>query len=375
MSDYFINQPSNEIPTGSTTELLRTSRSLAYHAALPFYQSAPLVSLPHLAQSLGVGQIYVKDEAFRFGLNAFKGLGVSYAVHQLLESRPELATFCTATDGNHGRAVAWAARLANKKSQVFVPQDTTAHRIAAIEREGGTVTRVSGNYDQACAAAELASRQVGWQLVQDTAWSGYEEIPGQIMAGYLTHFQELETTLHPLPSPKVDLVFLQAGVGSWAGAAVWYYLHRYGRQRPKLVIVEPSEAAGILASFRAGRRVSPVGSYQTIMAGLNCGIPSLIGWDILQNGTDATLGIGDEYAKQAMRALFYPTGTDARVVAGESGAAGLAGLLALLTEPKLLALKAELQLSEKSAVLLFNTEGATDPDRFAQIVGTGHRGQ
>jgi diaminopropionate ammonia-lyase len=161
MTDYFINQPSNKLPIGLTNDLLRTSQARSYHQALPSYQPTPLICLPALAQRLGVGGVYIKDEAHRFGLNAFKGLGASYAMHLLAQTRPELTTFCTATDGNHGRAVAWAAKLLGKQAQVFVPRDTTAQRIAAIETEGGTVIRVAGNYDQACTGQSPARLATG----------------------------------------------------------------------------------------------------------------------------------------------------------------------------------------------------------------------
>jgi diaminopropionate ammonia-lyase len=368
MKDYFIQQPSNEIPQNLTTKILEESNALAYHTSLMAYQSTPLVQLPDLAKQFKVGHIYVKNEAFRFGLNAFKGLGASYAIHKIIKNNKEITTFCTATDGNHGRAVAWAAQLAGKKSVIFVPRDTTPNRMSAIEKEGGKVIKINGNYDETCAFAEATSLKEGWQLVQDTAWAGYEEIPAQIMAGYLTHFQELENSLHTLPKPKIDIVFLQAGVGSWAGAAVWYYLNRYGVNRPKLVIVEPYEAAGILASFQANERVNPTGNYETIMAGLNCGIPSSTAWEILKNGVDAAIKVEDTYSEQAIRALFYPKGDDLSIVAGESGVGGLAGFMCLMTDDNKKELKEKLQIDEKTSILFYNTEGATDIDNFNKII-------
>lgn len=370
MSNYFINEPNNEITISLTTEILEKSKPLPYHQSLPNYQSTPLVSLPNLAKNYGVANIYVKNEAFRFGLNAFKGLGASYAIHKLLEKQSNITTFCTATDGNHGRAVAWAAHLAGKKSVVFVPRDTTQNRMIAIEKEGAKVIKIDGNYDETCAFAEESSLKNGWTLVQDTAWQGYEEIPAQIMAGYLTHFQELESSLHILPKPMVDIVFLQAGVGSWAGAAIWYYLNRYGKNRPKIVVVEPYEAAGILASFKAQKRVMPNGSFETIMAGLNCGIPSSSAWAIIKNGADMSIKIEDEYAEKAIRTLYYPLENDESIIAGESGVGGLAGFMALMTASNTLELKEKLGIAEKTSILFYNTEGATDLDGFNRIVKT-----
>ncbi|MGB5554330.1 MAG: pyridoxal-phosphate dependent enzyme, partial [Flavobacteriaceae bacterium] len=285
--EYFINDPLNKLVPSPTTDILGQGSAIEYHRSLEVYKPTPLVKLPNLAKQYGVANIYVKDESHRFGLGAFKGLGATYAIHKLLEKRSDIETFCTATDGNHGRAVAWASKIANKKCVVFVPRDTTESRIEAIKNEGATVIKIDGNYDETCAHAEKLSIEEDWQLVQDTAWENYEEIPAQIMAGYVTEFQELEDSLNGLPKPKVDFVFLQAGVGSWAASGIWYYLNRYGSNRPKIVIVEPWEADGILASFKVGKRINPTGNLQTAMAGLNCGIPSLSAWEIIKTGADA----------------------------------------------------------------------------------------
>ena len=370
MTDYFINSPNNTVNSTLTTTILGQSSAIDYHRSLSTYQPTPLISLPNLALSYNVGAIYVKDEAHRFGLNAFKGLGVSYAVHKILERNPDIDTFCTATDGNHGRAVAWASKIAHKKAVIFVPEDTAASRISAIEGAGATVVKVAGDYDETCAFAEKTSIEEGWQLVQDTAWENYEEIPAQLMAGYLTHFQELENNLHSLPIPKIDVVFLQAGVGSWASSAIWYYLNRYGNNRPKIVIVEPYEADGILSSFKAGKRIKPTCTFRTIMAGLNCGIPSLTAWDIIKNGADVVIKVRDSVAKQAIRALYYANGTDERIIAGESGAGGLAGFIKIMTTATMQKVRETLAISPNSTILFYNTEGATDLASFRKIIST-----
>lgn len=366
--DFYLHKPSNELPDTLTTRILEKSDARAYHESMPVYQSTPLHHLPGLAAHYGLGDIYVKDESQRFGLNAFKGLGPSYAIHTILQQKRGIEVFCTATDGNHGRAVAWAARQAGKEAVIFVPENTTRARIEAIEKEGARVEKIDDNYDQTCAHAREISEKRGWQLVQDTAWEGYEEIPALIMAGYLTQFQELEIGLHSLPKPPVDLVFLQAGVGSWAAAAVWYYLNRYGEDRPKIVIVEPAASDGILESFKQGRRARPTGKLDSMMAGLNCGIPSLSAWEILQSGIDAVMRIEDSYSARAMRELFYPKEEDPHIVSGESGAAGLGGFIALMTDPRFSNLKNSLDIDEKSRVLLYSTEGATDPENFQKVV-------
>lgn len=367
-ADFYIHHPTNQLPDTLTNRILKKSDARSFHQSLPVYQATPLLKLPALANRYGVKNIYVKDESHRFGLNAFKALGPSYAIHEILQKEPEVKVFCTATDGNHGRAVAWAAKQSGKEAMVFVPMDTTQPRIAAIEQEGARVEKLDAHYDQTCAHAREESKKNGWQLVQDTAWEGYEEIPALIMAGYLTHFQELESSVHTLPKPAADVVFLQAGVGSWAASAVWYYLNRYGSNRPKIVVVEPAESDGILESFKQGRRVEPRGNLHSMMAGLNCGIPSSTAWEILQYGIDAVMRIEDIFSARAMRELFKPVNKDPEIEAGESGAAGLGGFIALLTDSRFEKLRTALELGENASVLFYNTEGATDPENFRRIV-------
>lgn len=368
MNDFFINSPNNIINSNLTSEILKKSNALIYHKSLSIYRPTPLISLPSLANKYNVGNIYIKDEAHRFGLNAFKGLGASYAIHKILEQNPNINTFCTATDGNHGRAVAWASKIADKNAVIFVPKDTTKNRIKAIKSEGAKVIKLDKDYDETCAFAEKTSIKKGWQLVQDTAWESYEEIPAHIMAGYLTHFQEIEDTLHSQPLSKVDIVFLQAGVGSWASSAIWYYLNRYQNSRPKIVIVEPYEADGILSSFKVGKRVHPKCTFKTIMAGLNCGIPSFSAWDIIKNGADISIKVKDQFAEQAIRELYYPNGSDKRIIAGESGVGGLAGFINIMINENMKICKENLNITPQSKILFYNTEGATDIDNFNKII-------
>lgn len=365
---YYINEPSGKLPQDLTKSILSSSDSREFHATLPQYRPTPLVDLKEVAKEFGVKKIYVKDESHRFGLKAFKGLGASFAIQRILEQDTDVSSFCTATDGNHGRAVAWSATMFGKKAYVYVPAGTTIARIEAIENEGAEVEVVDGNYEAACARAREMSEKNGWLLVQDTATEDYEEIPAYIMAGYFTHFRELENSIHPLPWPEVDLVFLQAGVGSWPAAAAWYYQNRYERNKPKLVIVEPTEAAGFLASFKKGARTSPRGNFNTMMAGLNCGIPSTTAWEILRNTANASMAIEDRFMEQAIRKLYFPSSEDPRVEAGESGAGGFAGFLALVTDARFAELRQALDISTETRILFYNTEGATDPQNFQKII-------
>ena len=365
---FHINNPNNIIVADITTAILKESKALCFHLSLPNYKPTPLVHLPHLAKKWKIGNIYIKDESFRFGLNAFKGLGASFAINNILKEKPQITTFCTATDGNHGRAVAWSAKLFNKKAVVFVPKDTTIQRIEAIKNEGAKVERINGDYDETCAYAEKESKLNGWELVQDMAWENYEKIPAQIMAGYLTLFHEMEDSLHLPEHAKIDIVFLQAGVGSFAGSGVFYYLNKYGEKRPKIVIVEPKEADGILSSFKKGEITTSKGNNTTIMAGLNCGTPSLGAWQLLKSGTDVSLKIDDKYSMQAIRELYFPNGTDKQIISGESGAAGLAGFMAIMKEEEFSSLREELKINENTNILFISTEGATDIEMFNKII-------
>jgi len=367
-SAFYINNPTNLIGKNLTASILKKSNARAFHVSLPNYTPTPLVHLPQLSKIYGVGNIYLKDESFRFGLNAFKSLGASYAINEILDHSPHVKTFCTATDGNHGRAVAWSAAFFNKEAVVYVPKGTTAQRIKAIEDEGAHVEEINGNYDETCAYAKEMSVKNGWELVQDAAWPNYEEIPAKIMGGYFTMFQEMEDSIHTLPKPKIDMVFLQAGVGSFPAAGIAYYLERYGVDRPKIVIVEPKEADAILYSLKQGKIATSPGNGKTIMAGLNCGTPSLGAWELLKSGVDVAIKIDDTYAEQSMRTLYFPNGSDLKVISGESGASGLAGLMAILQENEFAPIRTALAINEDTNILLISTEGATDIDMFNTIV-------
>ncbi len=366
---YFVNNPDNIIPESICSSILKESDALAFHIKQKAYSPTPLISLPALAAKYGLGQIYLKDESHRLGLDSFKGLGAFYAVSKLLSADNSINTLCTATDGNHGRALAWSARQFGKEAAVLVPHDISEERIASIEREGGRIYRTGKNYDDTCILAAEMSKENNWTLVQDTAFKGYEEIPAYIMAGYLTIFKELENTINLFPEPGFDIIFLQAGVGSFAASAIWYYINRYGHNRPKIVLTEPADADGIIYSFENDcLSTSPSGS-NTIMAGLNCNTPSLGAWDIIKHGADISMRLEDKSAIKAMRELYFPSGNDSMIIAGESGAAGLAGLMALINYRKYASLIDTLNININTRVLVINTEGSTDLGNFKKITG------
>jgi diaminopropionate ammonia-lyase len=346
----------------------------AFHRTMPGYEPTPLVALGAVADRIGVGEVWMKDESWRLELPSFKILGGSWAVCRLVMQRtgrdeeqsafPELVeaarqlqpmTLCTATDGNHGRGVARMARLLGFEAVVYVPAGTSPARIEVIVSEGAEVRIHPGDYDRAVAAAAGEAERHGWEVVADVAYPGYLQVPEWVMDGYGTIFAECDEQLGRPPTAAV----VQAGVGGLAGAAVRHYLKTDADIRS--AVVEPVTAACLLASARAGDVVSLEDSQGSAMAGLNCGTPSVIAWPYLQATVDAFVAIEDRHAFEAMRLL-----ADAGVVSGESGAAGLSGLLVLAESEEG---RAVLGLDRTSRVLLVNTEGATDPDSYQAIVG------
>ncbi len=357
-------------PPGLEAAAALAEQAWQFHRSLTEYAPTPVHRLDALAHAAGVGSLLLKDESPRFGLNAFKGLGASFAMdHWLSEHRPdEPVTFTTATDGNHGRAVAWSARRTGHRAVVFIPAHARPARVEAIRDLGATVILVEEGYDAAVARAHEAAAEHGWVLIQDTAQQGYVEIPEWIGAGYWTHAREMEPTPHAPGKAEVDVVLLHAGVGTWAAAMVQYYWHRYGAQRPRIAIVEPTRAPCVLAAVEAGEPVMVDHSRRTVMAGLDCALASTTALTVLQQSVDAFFAIDDAWTLEAMRRLAIPVGHDPRVVAGESGAASVAGLLALMGHGALAPVRDHLGLGRHTRVLVWSTEGATDPEHWNQVV-------
>jgi diaminopropionate ammonia-lyase len=348
---------------------------LAFHRRLPGYAPSPLVELGNLARDLGVGRIYAKIETSRMGLPAFKILGASWAVYRELcrrlpgieanwntldELRKGIAplgelTFVAATDGNHGRAVAHMAHLLGQQAHILVPAGMAEARIRAIEGEGATVQVIDGSYDDAIATSAAIADETHL-VISDTSWEGYQDVPRDVIAGYSTIFAELAGQTVDSPTH----VFVQMGVGALGTAAIlgtrdW---------KAKIVSVEPDDADCILQSLRAKELTEVPGPHRSIMAGLNCGIPSQIAWPLLQTGIDLGVAVPDDAARSAMRAL-----ADADIVAGETGAAGLAGLLSVAASDSWPETRRRLKLDNTSHVLVIITEGATDPEAWEEITG------
>lgn len=350
----------------------------------PNHRPTPLRSLPALADELGLGAIHLKDEGYRLGLSSFKALGGAYAVIRLvLEAAekalgrpvditelhsPEVAkisaamTFGCATDGNHGRSVAQGAQLVGAKSMIFVHGGVSDARIAAIARYGAEIIRVAGTYDDSVAEAARVCAQKGWTVVSDTSWPGYERIPGLVMQGYTAIMRE---ALEKRPETPTH-VFIQSGVGGIAAAASAYLASRFGAARPTFIVVDPARAACIFETARTGKPVKLAHGEPTVMAMLECYEPSLLAWRVLSRVADAFMTVEDETAVEVMNLLARPLGHDPVIVAGESGGAGLAGLLTAARDPEM---RAAIGLDASSRVLLVITEGATDPDRYRELVG------
>lgn len=361
----------------------------AYHKKIPGYSSTPLVALKTTAAYFRLKDIWVKDESFRMGLNAFKVLGASWAIARYLaqrsgqavetvtwedmktfvETQPEAITFVTATDGNHGRAVAWVAQQLGCKAVVYMPKGSASHRLEAIRATGASAEITDMNYDDAVRLASRMADEKGWVLVQDTAWDGYEEIPQWIMEGYATITHEIEAQLKAMDEGFPTHIILQAGVGSFAGGVLGALASLWKDALPMVIIAEPEAAACIYESAKAGdgaRRIVG-GDLTTIMAGLACGEPNLDAWPILRDYAFAWMACSDGIAAEGMRLLARPFGADHPIVSGESGAVGM-GILAYLSDPARDGLRDALKLGADSKVLIISTEGDTDPDNYRKIV-------
>jgi diaminopropionate ammonia-lyase len=351
-------------------------------AGWPGYAPTPLHRLDGLAEEIGVGQVWWKDDGPRFGLGSFKALGGAYAVARVLQRAAEAAgapvtmdaiavgtaeiartvTVCCATDGNHGRSVAWGAQRFGCRCVIFIHETVSEGRKRAIEAYGAEVRRTKGNYDDSVREAGETAAREGWTVVSDTSYPGYMEIPKDVMQGYELMAAE---AFDALPEPPTH-IFLQTGVGGMAAAVAAQAVRRWGAHRPLIVLADPERSACWADSFRAGAPTAVEGDLDTLMAGLACGEVSLLAWAILKDHGDWAMTVPDAAAVEGMRRLACPPPPDPFLVAGESATAGLAGLFAALDDPDA---RAALELGPETRALLFGTEGDTDPDLYAELVG------
>ena len=381
----------------SSLEILseKVSREVMdFHKSFPMYSETPLRDMKNLAGELGLGRIYVKDESYRFGLNAFKVLGGSYAIGNYLakklgksitempynvlisdDVREELGemVFVTATDGNHGRGVAWTANQLKQKSVVLMPKGSSLERLENIRAEGADAYITDLNYDDAVRKANSIAEENGWVMVQDTAWAGYEDIPTWIIQGYSTMGYEAFEQLKAIGEEKPTHIFLQAGVGSMAAAITGLFSSVYGEDRPIITIVEPNKADCLYRTAEAndGQLRVVSGDMDTIMAGLACGEPCTIGWEILKDYADFFISCPDFTAAEGMRMMGNPPRGDEKVISGESGAATLGCVAEIMTNENLAWMREKLQLNQSSRVLFFSTEGDTDKKSYQDIVWNG----
>lgn len=366
---------------------IEAQSALRFHSTIPEYETTPLINLEKLAESLGVSNIWIKDESQRFGLKAFKVLGASYAVAKYfnkyfganegnitfsLFDNPEIRkhlknfTLATATDGNHGRGVAWMAQRLGCKCSVYMPKDTTQSRFENIKSHGADVKIINGSYDEAVTLAKENSEKYGWLLIQDTSWDGYDKIPLWITQGYMTLMEEI---FSQLKNEKPTHIFVQCGVGSLPAAISAYCAEKFKDTKPLFTVVEPLDAACVYESAMENKIVSLQNEMKTIMAGLACGTPSLIAWDILKSSADYFLKCSDELTIKGMQILGRGEFGDTKIISGESGAVTTGLIYYLLANSKNKKLAEQLKINKNSKILLISTEGDTDPIMYKKIVG------
>lgn len=368
------------------------NKARRFHMSFDNYEATPLYSLDHLARTLGVKKIFIKDESSRFDLNAFKVLGGTYAITRLIcekmgkdvsdvnfkyireHAAEEIgnAPFVTATDGNHGRGIAWAAHELGQKAIVYLPMNSAKRRVEAIRETGAEAIVTDLNYDDTVLLAIEKAKEVGGYMVQDTAWEGYTEVPTWIMQGYTTMGMEVVDQLALQGYDSPTHVFLQAGVGGMAAAILGLFVNIYKNKFPKAIIVEPNSANCIYnsAEVNDGEPHAIDGDLQTIMVGLACGVPNPIAWPIIRDFSTMFVSCNDAVAARGVRILANPVRRDPKVVSGESGAAGI-GAFSLLMGDEFEEVKEVLGLNEDSVVLFFNTEGDTDPVNYGEIIWNG----
>lgn len=385
-----IDIADNHFYNGETSPLFSQKQAKVarqFHQKIAGYRPTPLCALDSLASLFGVKKILVKDESKRFGLNAFKMLGGAYAIARLLCEKYQLdietlsfaqlknaigekMTFATTTDGNHGRGIAWAAQQLGQHAVIYMPKGSAQERVDAILNLGAECIVTDMNYDDTVRLTMQHAQQNGWEVVQDTAWEGYTKIPTWIMQGYATLADEAVEQMREMGITPTH-VLLQAGVGAMAGGVLGYLVDIYGPQNLRSIIVEPDKADCIYRSGVKGDIVNVGGDMATIMAGLACGEPNPLGWEILRNCATQFISCQDSVAALGMRVLGNPYGDDPRVISGESGAVGLGVLAAVHHHPQRQALMAKLALDKDAIVLVISTEGDTDVKHYREVVWEG----
>ncbi len=381
--NHNIELISNPFRNEDYTAQFESEECRRFHSSLPNYSHTPLIDLKQFSKTLNLKSLQIKDESKRFNLNAFKSLGASYAMAKIIVSsigcdQSDLdyqlitqhknaikdMTFVTATDGNHGRAVAWSAEKYGCQARVYLPKGTSKHRIDAIESHGANAEVTEFNYDETVSYAATMAEENDWILIQDTAWVGYENIPKDIMIGYQTIIHELIHDEFIWPTHVV----MQAGVGSFA-ASIFDAFCNISRPKPKFILVEPSGAACYFKSIKVGDgHPHPVKKLDTLMAGLSCGIPSILAWDIISQTADFFATCDDEVTLDAMRKLSQQKAGDHSIISGESGAVTTGFIEAICSSPKYSEFDDLIGINDSSSIFCISTEGDTNPDLYNKTV-------
>lgn len=384
-----------ELSSTARFSVENAQKAFNFAKSFPEYNETPLVHLQNLSKRLGLRSIFVKDESYRFNLNSFKGLGGSFAIGNIIarklgldiselpydkmvseETRKKIGdmTFITATDGNHGRSVAWTANRLKQKSVVYMSKGSSVEKLNNIKKLGAQASITDINYDDTIRFAKEEARKNGWTIVQDTTWDGYEEIPSWVMQGYSAMAYEAFGQLKS-QGVKPTHIFLQAGVGAMAGGVTGLIASYYtDASRPIVVIVEPNKADCVFRTAKAndGKIHFVTGDMDSIMAGLACGEPCPIGWEMMKDHADYFLSVPDWVTAKGMRVLGNPLEDDRRVISGESGAVTTGVLVQIMSDKRLENIRKELKLNEESIVLCFSTEGDTDKESYRKIVWDGN---
>lgn len=354
----------------------------------PGYAPTPLHRLARLADGLRIGGVRYKDEGPRFGLGSFKALGGAYAAARLLErelsrrlgreveldeirsgalaTQTQAITLTSATDGNHGRSLAWGARMFGAPCRIYVHEDVSRGRVEAMQALDATVVVVNGDYDASVRICRDEAEANGWFVVSDTSWEGYTQPPRDVMAGYGVMTNEIVEAMVAPPSH----VLLQGGVGGLAASVTAALRQRWGQAGPRIIIVEPELAACLYESAKIRRTTSVTITEETVMAGLSCGEPSALAWEILFEEASDFLTIPDEFVAPTMRLLANPLDGDPAIAAGESAVATLAALIAAAQQERW---REALDLDETSVVLVVGSEGVTDPEIYRRILAGASR--
>jgi diaminopropionate ammonia-lyase len=381
------SEPKENIVNETFAKIYMEKDAMNFHKSFEEYKETPLWCLKCYAKEKGIKNLYVKDESYRFGLNSFKVLGGSYAIGKVIAKKLnkdiskisfgylksnewkkeiEKIILATATDGNHGRGVAWTAKQLGLEAKIYMPFGSTENRLNHIKNLGAEAYITDMNYDDTVRYVVEQAKENNWTVIQDTAWEGYKEVPKWIMQGYSTLAKEI---IDQVGDNIPTHVFLQAGVGAFASVIASILTAYYVEEAPKIIIVEPRNAACFYESIKNDKLTNVTGKMETIMAGLACGEPNPLGYEILSKYGHIFISASDEMAKRGMRLLYNPKGSDMKIISGESGAVGLGVLDEILTNKEYAELKEILELDEESTILIISTEGNTDPDMYKIIVG------